>query len=159
MKPVERNMRIGAPLEFVWRAFTEIDSLPERMRHVVEVARISGPKFGVGTRWRHVSQPQQAGVGPVASEIEVIGCRDGDFFVLEMNTPFGRSVNGYEFRAVNPVQTELRALVQMQPSGLASRISLGLFGKQLARVTEQALDRLLQEFSRAAERLHQQSLH
>ena len=87
MDTVERRHRIGAPLDLVWRVFTEIDKLPERLSHVVEIRRISGPTFGVGTRWRHVSRPPHANGGPVASDIEVTGCKDREFFVLEPEKP------------------------------------------------------------------------
>ena len=151
MNPVERVVRVSAPLDQVWRVFTEIDELPRRMRHVISIERLGGPAFGVGTRWRHTARPHNAPDTRVSSEIEVAGCEPKQFFVLQMATPMGRSVNGYELRPMGENMTEIRALVQMQPTGLLSRLSIWLFQKPLMRATEQALDRLLEEFRRAAE--------
>ncbi|MCI4664518.1 MAG: SRPBCC family protein [Neomegalonema sp.] len=151
MEPVERIVRVSAPLDLVWRIFSEVDELPRRMRHVVEVQRLSGPAFGVGTRWRHTARPHSAPDTRVASDIEVTGCEPQKFFVLQMQTPMGRSVNGYELRPLGPNLTEVRAIVQMQPTGLLSRLWIWALRKPLIRATDEALDRLLTEFRRAAE--------
>ncbi len=162
MEPIERKIRIAAPVEHVWRVFSDIDRLPERIDHVVSVERIGGPEFDVGTTWRHVARaPRGAETGArqvqTAATVEVIGCARGEFYVLAIETPLGRAVHAYEFTPIAEATTELRAVVQLQPTGLWSRIVVGLLGRFLARALDTGLERLMVELKRATERLHEQN--
>lgn len=159
MDPVEHSIRIDAPVDTVWRVMTEIDVMPQRLRHVVETERLSGPPFSVGTRWRHKARPQHE-VAPgrpapeIETQIEVIGCEPGLYFVTSMPTLYGRAVQGYELNALSTTQCEVRTKVTVQATGFGSRFMLWLVRRTLARMTGPALDRLLKELKRAAEQLH-----
>lgn len=157
MQPIERSIRIGAPLDIVWRLLTEIDRLPERMPHVLAITRISGPGFGVGTRWTHKSRPLHAKDVTTEWVVEVIGYSEKQFFVQAIDTPLARSVNGYDFAAQGPMMTELRAVAQMQPRSLWSRLAIWASARNLARATDHAMALILEEVKRAAERLHAES--
>lgn len=176
MDPIERKIRIATPVEHAWRVFTDIDKLPERLDHVLSVTRLDGPPFDVGTRWRHTTRPPPAltgarngAAGPgqglggpqppsqVSAVVEVIGCERHSFYALSIGTAIGKSVYAYEFTQVAPEMTEVRAIAQMQPEGLRSRIMIWALRRVLTRAISKALEHLLGEMQRLCERLHQQS--
>jgi hypothetical protein len=49
---LEISRRISAPTERIWSVITDLDAAPDQLSGVESIERISGPEFGVGTRWR-----------------------------------------------------------------------------------------------------------
>lgn len=136
----------------VWAVLTDLDGVPEVLRNVTRVERLSDGPYAVGTRWRETRK--------------VMGREGTEEMWVAENDPLRRTViaasgKGTEYRtefelhAEGESDTVLRYTFQAETPdpGTVQKLAWKVFGKVGERATAKMMEQDLDDIAAAAERM------
>ncbi|MFI1397338.1 SRPBCC family protein [Streptomyces sp. NPDC020681] len=144
---VER--RITAPADRVWRALTDLESMPRVLSGVdkVEILSADGP-FRVGTRWRET----RTMLGKQATEeMEVTASEPPERYVVEAHSHGTHYVSEFALRSAGPETTDVRMTFSATPSGGVTGLLAKIFGAIGRRAVAKAIAKDLADVATSVE--------
>ena len=148
MATVRLSQSIGAPSERVWEIICDLDGAPQRLSRIVAIEHLSGPKFGVGTRWRET----RIMFGREATEeLAVASIDPGRAYtaVAESHRTKYHSELRIESRAEEA--SVLTMTFSAEAQSLGTKVMAATIGRLFRRATKKALAQDLAEIAAAAE--------
>ncbi|MEV6397587.1 SRPBCC family protein [Streptomyces sp. NPDC051907] len=146
---VER--RVEAPQEQVWRALTDLESMPRVLSGVEAVEILAhAPQggFGVGTRWRETRKM----MGKQATEeMTVTASAPPTRYVVEARSHGSHYVSEFALRPEGPDATTVRMTFSAVPTGGAAKLMAKLLGRLGARAVSKAIAGDLADVAAAVE--------
>lgn len=148
MSAIEISQRIGAPAAAVWDLITDLDGSPQRLSRVESVERLSGPDFGVGTRWRET----RVMFGRRASEeMEVTTIEPGSAYTVEAASHGSRYLSVLSVAATGEAESRLTMRFEADPETTIAKVTAATVGRLFARATRRAIARDLDDIAAAAQ--------
>lgn len=151
MSTVVVTRAVAAPIEGVWRIFTDLPGRAGWLSTVDSVEVMSGPLFGVGTGWRETRE--MADGGRVVEEFRVLECRPPECCVVASPGVGADYRMTYTF-ARRRGHTTVTAVQEGGPVARSGRLLAAVLGGFAAEVSEGALRADLDDLAAAAERTH-----
>lgn len=148
MSPIEISRPVNASAERVWEILTDLDGSPARLSAIDQVERVSGPEFGVGTRWRETRTMFNK---QTTEELEVTAVEPGRAYTV------GAESNGAVYESVLSVEPtgESDCTVAMtfdaEPQTTHAKLMTATIGRAFKGATRKALAKDLDEIAAAAE--------
>lgn len=149
MSTVVVTRGVAAPVERVWRVFTDLPARTGWLSTVDSVEVIGGPEFDAGTAWRETRE--MADGGRVTEEFRVVECRPGERCVIAspgVGADYRMTYTFVERRG----QTTVTAVQEGGPVAKSGRLLVAVFGGLAASTSEGALRADLDDLAAAAER-------
>lgn len=138
---------VRAPVEHVWRVFSDLSSRADVMSTVDSVELLTGTEFQVGTAWRETRTLRDH---PVTEELRVVSMEPPYRCALESHGADEDYRVEYEFIPRNG-HTRMRIRFDAGPQPLANRVLAAFFGGMVVRVIEGALRQDLEDLATAIE--------
>ena len=149
MTEIEISREVAAPAAVTWEVATDIDGLPEVVEAIESVERISGPEFGVGTRWRETRRM----LGRAASEeMEIIAVDPGRSYEVAARS------GGADYRSVLAVSAidghRCRGSMSFEarPTSAVPKLLSATLGRLFVGATRKMVEGDLTDVARTAER-------
>lgn len=148
MSAIEISRRVDAPAAAVWELITDLDGSPQRLSGVESVERLSGPEFGVGTRWRET----RVMFGRRASEeMEVTAIEPPNAYTVAAASHGMSYVSAWSVAAVDEGESLLTMRFDADPETAVAKVAAATLGRLFAGATRKALVRDLDDIAAAAE--------
>lgn len=147
MSEIKVEREVAAPAERVWELITDLDGSVERLSGVESVERVSGPDFGVGTRWRETRKM----FGKEATEeMEVASVDPGRSYTVTARSGGANytSVLGVEPRGQDSL---LWMSFGAEPEGLLPKLLGATVGRLFEGTTKKMIEGDLADIAAAAE--------
>ena len=139
-----KQLFFKAPLEIVWKIWTDVEKTPEWVEGVRESKIVSATKYGPGLTWE---EKGLFGSTPVEMEHKIVVWDEKKKTVTRTNLPMGASMEKItEFRG-SEEQTEVRIQIEWS-LGVAS---VFISDDKMAEMTQKNLDATAVKWIRHAE--------
>lgn len=149
MSRIEVSRQIDAPAERVWEVITDLDAAPATLSGVESIERLSGPQFGVGTRWRET----RTTFGKRASEeLVVTSLNDGRSYTVEADARGAHYLSVFGVVGLDGGRSELSSSFDAKAEGLSAKVMAATVGRLFRGTTRKALARDLDDVAAEAER-------
>jgi uncharacterized protein YndB with AHSA1/START domain len=152
MSTVEVTRLVEAPVQAVWRVFTDLARRCEWLSTVIEVELLTSGPFGAGTVWRETRT--MADGAEITEEFRVRECVEPERFVVASPGIGADYRMTYTFVPVVAGRhrggTMVTVVQDGAPTAPAGRILALVFGGLAARTVEGALRRDLDDLAAAA---------
>ncbi|MEU8570024.1 SRPBCC family protein [Streptomyces pathocidini] len=143
---------IGAPVEKVWEALTDLESAPRVLSGVQSIEVLTPGPFGEGTRWRETRKM----LGRTATEeMYVTASEEPSRCVVESDAQGAHYVSEFTLSPETDEEggtTVRMAFTATPPSGGVAKVLLKLFGGLGAKAVRQAIERDLADVAAHVER-------
>ena len=150
MKGLEFSRSINAATERVWDMITDLDGAPQRLSGVDAIERLSGPEFGVGTRWRET----RTMFGREATEeMEVATVTPGRAYTVLAESHGMKYDSEWRVGDGGDETSLLTMTFSGEPQGLGAKLMAATVGRLFRGATKKALMQDLDEIAAAAEAL------
>ncbi|MFI8100789.1 SRPBCC family protein [Streptomyces sp. NPDC086023] len=138
---VSVDRQVHAPLERVWRAMTDLESMPARLSGVEGVEVLTPGPFGLGTRWR---ETRRMFGREATEEMWVTACEAPTRYVAEADNSGMHYVSEFVLTETGPGRTNIRMVFSARPREghrmpLLARLLGGLGRRAVAKAIEKDL--------------------
>ncbi len=145
---IAMSQGVDAPAPIVWQVLTALDESGQAISGIESIDRVSGPEFGVGTRWR---ETRTVFGKRTTEEMEVTSIEPGRSYTVESR---GKGAHYISVMAVSAVQkntSEVSMSLNAEPTGLGSRVMSATIGRLFAGATKKMIAADLDDIARTAE--------
>ena len=144
MGQISKQIFFKAPLEIVWKIWTDVEKNPEWVEGVRESKIVSATKHGPGLTWE---EKGMFGSTPVEMEHKIVVWDEKKKTVIRTNLPMGASMEKIaEFRSVGS-----ESEVQIQIDWSLGVASMFLSEEKMAEMTGKSLEATVMKWKRKAE--------
>lgn len=148
MSSLEVSREIAAPAALVWSLITDLDGSAERLSGVESLERISGPEFGVGTRWR---ETRKMFGREATEEMEVTGVEPGSAYTVEAASHGSRYHSQLQVTPTGEATSTLTMRFAAEPQGALAKVMAATLGRLFTGATRKAIAQDLDDIAAAAE--------
>ena len=147
---LELSRKVDAPADRVWRVITDLDGAAERLSGIDSFERISGPDFGVGTRWRET----RTMFGKQATEeMEVGSITPGSAYTVLAESHGSKYHWGMGVEDGGDGTSVLRMTFSAEPQSFGAKLMGTILGPIFLGATKKAIVQDLDDIAAAAEAL------
>ena len=145
---LELSRKISAATERVWSLITDLDAAPARISGIDAIERLSGPEFGVGTRWRET----RTMFGREATEeMEVATVSEGSAYTVVAESHGMKYHSEWRVDGRGDRTSLLTMTFSGEPQGFGAKLMAATVGLLFRRATKKALMQDLDDVAAAAE--------
>jgi carbon monoxide dehydrogenase subunit G len=150
MKGLDVSRQINANATQVWSVITNLDGAAEHLSGVKSLERISGPEFGVGTRWRETRKM----FGKEATEeMEVASVTPGQAYTVLAESHGSKYHSQLRVKASGGGASVLTMSFNAEPQSFGAKVMGTLLGPLARSATKKAITQDLADIAAAAEAL------
>jgi carbon monoxide dehydrogenase subunit G len=148
---LEISRRISAPTERIWSVITDLDAAPDQLSGVESIERISGPEFGVGTRWR---ETRRMFGKEAVEELEVGTVIPERSYTVEAASHGSKYHSELTVEGVGDGTSLLTMSFEAEPQSLGAKLASATIGLLFRGATKKALAKDLDDIAAAAEAVY-----
>ena len=150
MKGLEISREVNAATDQVWGLITDLDGAAKRLSGIDSLERLSGPGFGVGTRWRET----RTMFGKQATEeMEVASVTTGSAYTVLAESHGSRYHSGLRVEKRGGGTSLLTMTFSAEPQSFGAKVMGTLLGPLARSATKKAITQDLADIAAAAESL------
>jgi uncharacterized membrane protein len=144
MGQISKQIFFKAPVEVVWKIWTDVEKTPEWVEGVLQSAIVSATKYGPGLEWE---EKGFFGSTPVDMEHKMVMWEEKKKTVTRTNLPMGATMEKIaEFRSAGS-----ESEVQIQVEWNLGVASMFLSDEKMAEMTEKSLNATAAKWKQRAE--------
>ena len=138
--------RIGRPRDEVFRLFTELEQMPQRIGGITSVEKLTAGPVGVGTRF---SETREIFGKSATEEMEFTDFRENESYTVECDSHGTRYRSIYRFEPVAD-GTEVNVQFEARPESLKAKLFAPL-GWLMMGTTKKIFQKDVEDLKRVAE--------
>jgi carbon monoxide dehydrogenase subunit G len=145
---VELERDVAAPIERVWRVFTDLERAAEDLSGVSAIERLDGGPFREGTSWRETRRMYGR---DYTETLTVTACRAPERYVVEADSQGAHYATEFVFTPVTETATRVRVRFDVEGRTAATRLVDRLLGGMVSSSVRKTLRKDLDELAAVAE--------